>query len=671
MTRLRFQLEALASGSRARAARFTTLHGEVKTPIFMPVGTQATVKGFTPNELEDLGSRVLLANTYHLLLRPGPEVFTRFGGIHKFMGWDGGVLTDSGGFQIFSLPNERRIDEQGAVFKSYVDGSNILLSPETSIRTQMAIGSDIMMALDQCVPSTSDHSVAKAAVALTTRWAKRSLEARGDSPQALFGIIQGAVYPDLRRASADALTAMPFDGFAVGGLAVGESKSEREDFTAISTELLPTHLPRYLMGVGTPIDLLEAVHRGIDMFDCIIPQKHAQHGNAYTFGGVVRLRRTAARLSDEPIESGCACSTCQKYSSGYLHHLLKANEGLGWRLVAHHNVYFYHRLMADMRAAIVSDQFLAFYNQHRGNLALVDGHAPLPPNRKVVRSGPRKTLGRYEIAGDKDGIPRIRVLGGETMHPASSPDLEAELLYVEETKLKAALEKSGDDLVVWDVGLGAAHNAMAAIRAAEGIGQALARPLRLISFEHDLDALRLALEQRGGFVHLRHGGPKTLLEQGCWTHKSLPIRWELVPGDFLQQLSAVPAPQIVFFDPFSVKTDPDMWTIACFEALHKKRHQQGTILATYSTSTAVRAALLAAGFFVARGRGAGQRQESTIAMCKSLALSHDALLPAAWLSTWERSSAKTPFGMPEGMGAIIEQRIREHPQFAATRPSFA
>src|SRR3954462_1615304 len=258
MSRLNFRLQAQATGSRARAATFRTLHNEVKTPLFMPVGTHATVKAQLPQTLEDAGSQILLANTYHLLLRPGPEVFRRTGGIHGVMSWKKSVLTDSGGFQIFSLPNSRSMSEEGAAFQSYVDGRTILLSPELSIETQKAIGSDIMMALDQCIPSTADVATARAALEITQRWATRSLAARGESTQALFAIVQGALYPELRRESAAGLTAMPFDGFAIGGLAVGETRSERQDICELTAQLLPPDRPRYLMGVGTPLDVLEA-----------------------------------------------------------------------------------------------------------------------------------------------------------------------------------------------------------------------------------------------------------------------------------------------------------------------------------------------------------------------------------------------------------------------------
>lgn len=365
MNRLPFTLEKTASDSRARATRFTTLHGEMQTPIFMPVGTQATVKGINTESLKTVGSRMLLANTYHLMLRPGAEVFKHVGGIHPFMNWDGPVLTDSGGFQIFSLPHSRALTEEGAKFQSYVDGKMHLLSPEESIRVQRAIGSDVMMVLDQCIPSTSDHATARKAMELTHRWAKRSLDARGDSPQALFGIIQGACFEDLRKESVSALTSMPFDGFAIGGLAVGETKSQREDFTEITAALLPPEFPRYLMGVGTPLDILEAVHRGVDMFDCILPSALAKRGTAFTSRGKVQMRRSAYKFSETPLDADCACETCKTYSRAYLHHLTKTEEVLGWQLISLHNLTFYHAIMAEMRAAIFTGSFRPYLEEKR------------------------------------------------------------------------------------------------------------------------------------------------------------------------------------------------------------------------------------------------------------------------------------------------------------------
>jgi queuine tRNA-ribosyltransferase len=365
MSRLNFRVEAEAPGTQARAARFTTLHGEMTTPIFMPVGTQATVKGLTVDDLSTVGSRMLLANTYHLMLRPGPEVFTKFGGIHRFMNWDGPVLTDSGGFQIFSLPHSRSITEAGARFQSYVDGKMHLLSPETSIAVQKAIGSDVMMVLDQCIPSTAPHAEAERAMELTHRWAKRSFLARGDSPQAMFGIVQGACFEDLRKRSVEALTETPFDGLAIGGLAVGETKAQREDFTEVTTRLLPRDLPRYLMGVGTPLDILEAVHRGVDLFDCILPSALAKRGTAFVSRGKIQMRRSAYKFSEEALDSDCACETCTRYSRAYLHHLTKTDEVLGWKLLSLHNLVFYHRMMAEIRNSIFDGTFSDYRKKKR------------------------------------------------------------------------------------------------------------------------------------------------------------------------------------------------------------------------------------------------------------------------------------------------------------------
>src|SRR5260221_1399493 len=360
-THLPFTLHKESSGSKARAATLQTLHGEAHPPIFMPVGTQATVKAQTVDSLKATGARVLLANTYHLLLRPGPQVFQRFGGIHRFMNWDGPVLTDSGGFQIFSLPHSRAMSEEGARFQSYVDGKLHFLSPESSIAMQHTIGSDIMMALDQCIPSTASYAQAEAAMELTHRWAERSLQARGDSPQALFGIVQGACHHKLSKNSAACLRQLPFDGLAIGGLAVGETQRERYEMTGLVTDHLPKNLPRYLMGVGTPIDILESVHRGIDMFDCIIPSQLALRGVAFTSHGKLQLRRSVYKLSEEPVDAQCDCQTCQHYSRAYLHHLIKADEYVGWHLLGLHNMAFYHRLMREMRDSILREDFLSYY----------------------------------------------------------------------------------------------------------------------------------------------------------------------------------------------------------------------------------------------------------------------------------------------------------------------
>lgn len=665
MSRLAFVLEATAPGSQARAGRFWTLHGEVSTPIFMPVGTQATVRGMRREDLTQIGAKILLANTYHLLLRPGPEVFAHFGGIHRFTGFAGSFLTDSGGFQIFSLPDVAPRTEEGAQFRSYLDGQSILLSPERSIAMQRAIGSDIMMVLDECVPSTCSREIAAQAMERTHRWALRSLAARGESPQALFGIVQGACFEDLRTESAAFLREQPFDGFAIGGLAVGETKEQREHFTAFSTARLPATLPRYLMGVGTPLDLLEAVHRGVDMFDCILPTAHAQHGRAYTSQGLCHIKRAVYRLDDGPLDPACTCSTCQGYSRGYLHHLMKAEEGLGWRLVAYHNLAFYQHLMQSLRRHICDGTFLAFYQQQRELLGRYDTKNPAAPPRQKSNRRPTE-LGNYEVAQSSEGHPLIRQRSsGEAMHPMGTPDQEAEVVYLEPSQLRGrARAVGGAPLIVWDVGLGAAHNAMATVRAIETLGQA-ACPVELVSFERDLDSLRLALLHVSVFAHLRHAGPHLLIENGQWQSKLAPLTWRLVPGDFLLALSAQPVPDLIFFDPFSAKADDALWTLACFRALRLHCEGHATELFTYSTSTAVRAALLAAGFFVAQGSGAGRRESSTIALTPQARERRADLsyLDQRWLSRWQRSTARFPSSLPVAEQAQFARLIESHPLF--------
>jgi queuine tRNA-ribosyltransferase len=320
-----FDVRTAAAGSAARLGTLTTLHGAVETPVFMPVGTRGAVRTQTMSQLEALGPRLILANTYHLLVRPGIELFERLGGLHRWIGWPHAVLTDSGGFQVFSLAST--VSEDGVTF------GRELLTPERSIAMQRAIGSDIMMVLDQCIAATSPHAAARDAMERTHRWAARSLAARGDSPQALFGIVQGACFPDLRRESARALAELPFDGFAIGGLAVGETRAQREDITELTAAVLPADRPRYLMGVGTPLDILEAVHRGVDMFDCILPTAWAQHGRAFTSHGRIDLRRGVHKLAEQPLDAACSCEACARHSRSYLHHLIKCEEPLGWQLL--------------------------------------------------------------------------------------------------------------------------------------------------------------------------------------------------------------------------------------------------------------------------------------------------------------------------------------------------
>jgi queuine tRNA-ribosyltransferase len=368
---LDFTLRAIDPASSARRGTLRTRRGPVETPAFMTIGTRGTVTGLTPEELRAAGAQVLLANTYHLMLRPGVELFRRVGGLHAFMDWSGPVLTDSGGYQIFSLPGDRTISERGARFRSYVDGRIHLLTPEHSIEIQTAIGSDVMMVLDECVNSTADAPTVRAAMERTHRWALRSLAARTDPTQALFAIVQGGVVPALRRASASFLTAQPFDGFALGGLAVGDTRTDREAITAFATGLLPHDKPRYLMGVGTPADLLQAILAGVDLFDCILPTHLAWQGTAFTSTGRVKLTRAYHAEADVPLDATCACPTCSRWSRAYLHHLVKCGEPLGARLLSTHNLHHYHALMAEARAAIEAGDYARFA---RAKLDAIDRH---------------------------------------------------------------------------------------------------------------------------------------------------------------------------------------------------------------------------------------------------------------------------------------------------------
>jgi len=523
-SRLDFQLQARASGSRARAATFRTLHGVIQTPLFMPVGTQATVKAQMPESLAASGSQILLANTYHLLLRPGPEVFEKMGGIHRFMKWPGSVLTDSGGYQIFSLPHSRSMTEKGAVFQSYVDNRRILLSPELSIQTQRSVGSDIMMVLDQCIPSTADEKTARKALQVTQRWAARSLAAREDSPQSLFAIVQGALYPHLRKESAAGLVPMPFDGFAIGGLAVGEEKHQREDVCELTAALLPEDRPRYLMGVGMPIDLLEAVHRGMDMFDCIIPTQVAKRGTAFTSRGIVELRRSVYKFADVPLDAACACPVCATHSRAYLHHLTKTQETLGWTLIGQHNIHFYHQLMREIRTSILEDRFLPLYHEKRAILAEEDLDHPVKPPKRG-QSSTVSEIGHFELHGSS-----IRHLETGAVVPTEIREELPELV-------KLLKVKDDAPVIVLDDGLGAGAAALSAILAYEGLAQKQAiRPMHIVSVAEDLDALRLALTHKKIFSWLRHGAADTLLHRGSWKSRFCPgLSWSLAKEEELHE----------------------------------------------------------------------------------------------------------------------------------------
>lgn len=367
---VRYELIA-ESPSGARAGVLHTRRGSVETPAFMAVGTHAHVRNLSIEDVRATGAPIMLGNTYHLMLRPGPEVFRRFGGIHAFMDWDRPVLTDSGGYQIFSLPGQRALSEKGAHFRSFSDNSRQLLSPERSIEVQQAIGSEIMMVLDVCIESGANAAQTRAAMERTHRWALRSLAARegGDDAQALFAIVQGGVHPELRMESTAFLVQHPFEGFAIGGLAVGESREEREAMTQLVAARLPREKPRYLMGVGLPMDLLEAVRRGVDLFDCILPTKMAQQGYAFTFDGLVRVTRQEHRLSEAPLDEACDCSVCRRFSRAYVHHLLRGKHHLGARMLGLHNLRHYQLLMRRMRTAILEGRFDELYREIRANTA--------------------------------------------------------------------------------------------------------------------------------------------------------------------------------------------------------------------------------------------------------------------------------------------------------------
>jgi queuine tRNA-ribosyltransferase len=367
----RFSLGVHDPHSRARRGTLETARGPVQTPVFMTVGTRATVTGMSPDDLLGLDAPIVLANTYHLLLRPGPELFRQVGGVHAFMRWPRPILTDSGGYQIFSLAGDRTLTEEGARFKSYVDSRFHLLSPERSIEMQTALGSDIMMVLDECLDSTADEATMRAAMQRTHRWALRSLQARTNPAQALFAIVQGGVVPSLRQESVEFLAAHPFDGFAIGGLAVGDTRTQREEMTDLAAERLPADRPRYLMGVGTPPDLLRAIGYGVDMFDCILPTTMAWQGTAFTSTGRVRITRAVNRQSTAPLDAGCTCSTCSHFTRAYLYHLMKCGEPLGPRLLTVHNLHHYLQLMREARAAIDAGTYAAFA---RERLTRIDRH---------------------------------------------------------------------------------------------------------------------------------------------------------------------------------------------------------------------------------------------------------------------------------------------------------
>ena len=357
-----FSFKVVAQDGSARTGEITTPHGVIPTPIFMPVGTYGSVKAIGPDDLAAIGAKIILSNTYHLMLRPGEELIRKLGGLHRFMSWDGPILTDSGGFQVFSLAKLRKMTEEGVSFQSHIDGAKSFLSPEKAIAVQEALGVDIMMCLDECTPYPADRKQTMESMALTNRWAKRCLEAQTPGTgQTLFGIVQGGMYPDLRKQAAEEIAAMGFKGHSLGGLALGEPMEVRLDVVAAGVEALPREKPLYLMGLGTPEDLVECIRLGADMFDCVMPTRNARNGQLLTRFGKVVIKNAKYRDDERPVDEECGCYTCRNFSRAYLRHLYVCGELLAYRLNSIHNLYYYLSLAAQARAAVKAGGFEEFY----------------------------------------------------------------------------------------------------------------------------------------------------------------------------------------------------------------------------------------------------------------------------------------------------------------------
>lgn len=381
-----FRLEKTCPDSRARAGRLVTAHGTVATPVFLPVGSQATVKTLTPDEIRGLGFDMVLANTYHLYLRPGIPLVEWLGGLHKFMAWDGAILTDSGGYQVFSLATLNDVDDDGVLFRSHIDGSQHHLTPELAVRYQEALGADVIMALDECPPSDAGFEKARTAMRRTHRWAARCKEARQRDDQALYAIVQGGVFPELRRQSADYLVSLDLPGYAIGGLSLGEAKEVTLAIVTETAELLPQDKPRYLMGVGSPEDIVGAVARGIDILDSALPTRVARNGALYTRRGRINIQNAAYRQREEPVDPGCNCYTCRTFSAAYLRHLFKAGELLALRLATIHNLSFISRLMQDIRLAIDEGRYSSFAAEFLATYQTTDEETRQAQKRRWLKS---------------------------------------------------------------------------------------------------------------------------------------------------------------------------------------------------------------------------------------------------------------------------------------------
>jgi len=365
LSALSFKLKT--TSGKARRGEITTAHGVIQTPIFMPVGTYGTVKGMTPRDLTEISAQIILGNTFHLWMRPGLDIMEKFGGLHQFMGWKGPILTDSGGFQVFSLGAMRKIKEEGVHFRSPVNGDKLFLTPEESMRIQTVLNSDIVMIFDECTPYPATHTEARVSMEMSMRWARRSRDSFDTlgNKNGLFGIVQGGMYEDLRDISLQGLEEIGFDGYAIGGLSVGEPKDDMQRILAHTAPKLPQNKPRYLMGVGTPEDLVNAVGQGIDMFDCVMPTRNARNGWLFTRTGDIRIRNAKFRNDESPLDATCTCYTCQNFSRAYLHHLDRSKEILGAQLNTMHNLHYYLDLMREMREAIEQDRFDEFVTEFK------------------------------------------------------------------------------------------------------------------------------------------------------------------------------------------------------------------------------------------------------------------------------------------------------------------
>lgn len=394
MMNFAFDLQKTDTATAARAGTITTPHGEIATPVFMPVGTLGAVKTLTPEEVKAVGAKIILGNTYHIYLRPGLSTISKLGGLHSFMGWDGPILTDSGGFQVLSLGHLRKINDDGVVFRSHIDGSEHFFSPEVATQIQSDLGADIIMTFDDCPDHQGELDEIRQSMKRTHRWAERCLKSHANEKQAMFGIVHGGTFPDLRRQSSKFITSLDFPGYAIGGLSVGETKDLTWAMVEEVVPLLPDDKPRYLMGVGSPEDLFEAVARGIDMFDCVLPTRVARNGSLFTSQGRRSIRRAQYKDMNVPVEEGCDCYACRNFSAAYLHHLFKSEEMLGYRLASIHNLRFLVRLMERMRKSILDGGFIGLRDEFVAGYAVTDQSIRQSQKQKWIDAQRKKQPGK-------------------------------------------------------------------------------------------------------------------------------------------------------------------------------------------------------------------------------------------------------------------------------------